>query len=123
MNKLNGSLGQINNLEGSLNIESELTGALSAVDSILTGKLTVDNSYKLTGSLSTEELSLSGELHIPPEVPVENYQGSYTVVSKPFKVNTLNTSGLRMTQDITVEKIPYYETGNESGYTVYIGGE
>lgn len=123
MNKLNGSLGQVNNLEGSLNIESELTGALSAVDSILTGELTVDNSYELTGSLSTEELSLSGELHIPPEVPVENYQGSYTVVSKPFKVSTLNTSGLRMTQDITVEKIPYYETGNESGYTVYIGGE
>ena len=123
MNILNGSLEQINNLEGSLNIESELTGALSTVDSVLTGELVTDETYELVGSLSTEELSLNGKLHIPPEVPIENYQGNYTVVSKPFKVNTLNTSGLRMTQDITVEKIPYYETGNESGYTVYIGGE
>ena len=123
MNKLNGSLEQINNLEGSLSVEPELTGALSTVDSTLTGKLTTDEAHELTGSLSIEELSLNGELHIPPEVPVENYQGEYTVASKPFKDSVLETGGLRMTQDITIEKIPYYETGNESGYTVYIGGE
>ena len=123
MNKLNGSLEQINNLEGSLSVEPELTGALSTVDSTLTGKLTIDEAHELTGSLSIEELSLNGELHIPPEVPIENYQGEYIVTSKPFKDSVLETGGLRMTQDITIEKIPYYETGNESGYTVYIGGE
>lgn len=123
MNTLNGNLKQVNNLEGSLTIESELTGALSTVDNTLDGELTTDESHNLTGSLSIEGLSLNGELHIPPEVPVENYQGSYIVVSKPFKDSILKTGGLRMVQDITIEKIPYYETGNESGYTVYIGGE
>jgi len=123
MDTLNGSLKQVNNLEGSLNVESELTGILSTVDNVLTGELTTDNTQKLTGSLSVTELSLSGELHIPPEVPVENYYGNYEVVSKPFVDDTLKTGGLRMTQDITIKKIPYYETGNESGYTVYIGGE
>jgi hypothetical protein len=32
----------------------------------------------------------------------------------------LQTNGLRMTDDVTVTEIPYYETSNESGITVFI---
>ena len=123
MDIISGNLNKVNNLEGSLNLDMELTGALSTVDSVLTGELTADDTYKITGDLSMTELSLGGELTIPSEVSVENYYGEYVASSKPFESTVLKTGGLRMTQDIIIEKIPYYETSNESGYTVYIGGE
>lgn len=122
MDTINGNLNQVENLEGQLEQDLELTGELSPIDNKLTGELT-DENYNLIGSLSQVELSMNGVLSIPPEVPVENYRGNYTVIPKPFKIEVLKTAGLKMMDDVTVEKIPYYETGNESGYTVYIGGE
>ena len=123
MDIINGNLSQVESLEGKLNQDLELTGELSSINSELVGELKNNENYKLEGSLSQNELFINGTLSIPPEVPVESYQGTYTVTPKPFKIETLNTRGLKMMDNVTVEKIPYYETGNESGYTVYIGGE
>ena len=51
------------------------------------------------------------------------YQGSYEVVSDPWYDTVMETSGKTMREDVIVKKIPYWETSNESGLTVYIGGE
>ncbi len=123
MSTISGNLKQVENLEGQLNQDLELTGELSSVNNNLIGELINDKSYSLEGSLSQIELSMNGTLSIPPEVLVESYRGTYAVTPKPFNIQILNTSGLKMENNVTVEKIPYYETSNESGYTIYIGGE
>lgn len=54
---------------------------------------------------------------------LEPYTGDYTVTPMVEVEQTLETNGLRMTDDITVLKIPYFETTNLSGgYTAIIGG-
>ena len=51
------------------------------------------------------------------------YTGEYTVVPKADEPTVLETKGKRMTDDVTVTKIPYYETANPLGDTVYIAAE
>lgn len=54
------------------------------------------------------------------EVPT--YEGAYTVTPKIHE-QSLATKNKRMKADVTIKEIPYYETSNISGKTVYIGGE
>lgn len=52
------------------------------------------------------------------------YQGEYVVTPQHDTGITLDTNDKLMTEDVTVKKIPYYETTNVSnGYTVYIASE
>ncbi len=51
------------------------------------------------------------------------YMGGYTVIPKANEPTVLETKGKRMTDDVTVTKIPYYETANPLGDTVYIAAE
>ena len=54
----------------------------------------------------------------------EHYGGPYEVLPLAFSETVLETKDLVMDDDVTVLKIPYYETSNLSGgYTVYIAGE
>lgn len=123
MNIINGNLDQVDNLEGQLSQDSKLTGELSLIDNKIIGELTNIEDFNLSGFLSQNNLSMEGVLSILPEIPVENYHGEYTVIPKPFDIVGLKTKGLRMVNDIIVNKIPYYKTSNENGYTVYIGGD
>lgn len=52
---------------------------------------------------------------------VEYYQGPYQAVPKIEAVR-LETKDRYLTEDITIFKIPYWETDNTKGTTVYIGG-
>ena len=55
---------------------------------------------------------------------VPEYKGEYTVLPQAAEDKVLSTKGTKLTKDITVKKIPYYETSNESGgNTVYIAGQ
>lgn len=54
-------------------------------------------------------------------IPV--YAGPYSVTPKANEAQTLSTAGKQMTEDVTVAKVPYYETSNTSGTTVYIAEE
>ena len=49
------------------------------------------------------------------------YEGAY-VVTPLSTEQTLETTGKTMQEDVTVLPIPYFETSNETGTTVYIGG-
>ncbi len=51
------------------------------------------------------------------------FDGPYEVTPRAHNEVLLETKNLRMTDDVTVRKIPYYEVGNLTGETVYIGGE
>lgn len=54
--------------------------------------------------------------------PVEEYIGPYSAIPKTEPV-ILNTKDRFLTENITVYKIPCWETSNRSGTTVIIGGE
>ena len=81
---------------------------------------TIRSETSITGKLKTEDvvfgkIQLSGNLSI--------YNGDYTVTPS-VEEQTLKTANKKMLEDVTVKKIPFYETGNLSGgHTVYIGSE
>lgn len=88
----------------------ELIGVLSEVDHLI-GELSVDNQ------------AVVGELSIPDMINVGEYDGDYTVIPKAEEAILLETKGLIMKDDLTVTKVPYYETSNAYGITVYIASE
>ncbi len=54
----------------------------------------------------------------------EVYDGTYEVVSQAHADSYLATKDKKLTDNIHVKEIPYYETSNLSdGLTVYIGSE
>lgn len=60
----------------------------------------------------------------PHEPSGEAYVGDYEVTPKAYLDQTLETQGKLMTDDVTVFRVPYYETTNLfDGKTVYIAEE
>ena len=126
MDQLTGKLKVVNLIKGSLTpAEMSLIGVFSVSDNILTGTLTSAVPTVLTGQLVSIENDnfLNGNITTPSEVSVPNYQGEYVVTPKPFNDKVLQTNGFRMKDNLTILKIPYHQTSNETGYTIYIGGE
>lgn len=86
----------------------------------LTGVLTSVGA--LSGKLNAESVNgvITGTIRHSDTTPY--YNGDYEVTPTAYE-QSLETKGLRMTDDVIVNEIPYYETTNESGgYTVIIGG-
>ena len=84
----------------------------------LTGSLT--GSGTLNGSLSAP-MSLSGSLSIPRGAGAVAYGGAYEVTPKAYEEQILPTTGKLMLDDVTVFRVPYYETSNlYDGLTVFI---
>lgn len=48
------------------------------------------------------------------------YEGEYEVTPKAESATVLPTKNKALEDNVTVHKIPYFETSNESGTTVYI---
>lgn len=55
--------------------------------------------------------------------PVDYYEGDYEVTPKADKEQILATQHKFMIEDVTVKKVPYFQTSNEYGETVYIASE
>ena len=52
------------------------------------------------------------------------YTGAYTVTPKAYQEQVLPTAGCKLSQDVTVFQVPYFETANLfDGNTVYIASE
>lgn len=51
------------------------------------------------------------------------YEGTYEITPLANEQTTLLTAQKFMTDNVTVKEIPYFETSNQSGSTVYIGTE
>lgn len=75
----------------------------------------------LSGSLSSDG-GLSGKISVSTEY--DSYDEDYEVIPNAFNTQILHTANKVLRQDVTVEKVPYYETSNvQNGITVYIAGE
>lgn len=105
-------------LNGQIRSESGIQGELSMV-SVLEGDILTNAG--VAGTLAPAE-EIYGEVTIPEVIGGAYYNGEYevtpTVVGK-----SLPTEGLLMRRNVTVLEIPYYETSNEAGTTVYIAEE
>lgn len=54
--------------------------------------------------------------------PIEEYKGDYIVTPLAKNEVVLQTEGKKMRDNVTILKVPYFETSNLSGgNTVYIG--
>lgn len=85
---------------------------------ILRGKLSPVASMK--GTLAGMP-TMKGSLTVPQVIVPNPYEGDYTVTPRPFDSVILETRDKTMTDDVTVLKVPYYETSNiYDGKTVYI---
>lgn len=51
------------------------------------------------------------------------YDGAYEVTPSAHEAQTLETAGHIMEDDVTVKIIPFFQTSNVSGDTVYIASE
>ena len=82
-----------------------------------------DLSFDMGLSESETQIDMDfGEITEVPAGDIETFDGPYAV--RPALVDqTLETEGLLMRQDVTVEQIPIYIVSNNSGgNTVVIGG-
>lgn len=52
-----------------------------------------------------------------------HYAGEYVVIPKAHDSTVLETKDKVMDDNVTVQEVPYYETSNEQGTTVYIARE
>ena len=77
---------------------------------------------KLFGYLSDVGY-LSGELVLPDIAPAEEYEGPYRVIPKAWRDQILATKQKLMTDDVTVEEVPYSEVSNPDGTTCIIATE
>ena len=74
----------------------------------------------LTGKISGNSNNLGGVITFSDGITT--YSGDYTITPR-VQSQTMNTKNKKMEDNVTVLAIPYYETSNLKGKTVYIGGE
>ena len=67
--------------------------------------------------------SLTGCLSLPEAIPSPEYEGPYHVIPKAWQEQTLATRQKLMTDDVTVEEVPYAEVSNTDGTTCIIATE
>lgn len=79
----------------------------------ISSTLTTDDKL-IRGGLSPGDILIEGEFDIGSGGRLPNYEGSYSVIPKVYE-QTLETANKSMTDDVTVEEIPYSETSNPSG--------
>ena len=122
VDELKGTISTQKPLTGTIQQEKGLKGVIDASsDNISFGylKAIIFNSTFLSGKVNfTNELKGA----ISTLESVDSYDGDYLITPR-IKSQFLFTKNKKMNDDITVLAIPYYETSNLSGKTVYIGGE
>lgn len=82
------------------------------------------NAAGICGSMNTANMTGTiGNGIVKYDSSTELYTGEYNVVPKAAEEQRLPCAGKKMKKDITVQKVPYYETSNDTGITVYIASE
>lgn len=105
-------------LVGTIQSTHFLCGVINPT-SQLTGAITNGRIGNLSGTLQSNG-TISGKIAISGNE--ETYNGNYIVTPHTYS-QSLPTKNKLMKDDVSVLAIPYYETSNLSGKTVYIGGE
>lgn len=85
---------------------------------------TLTSAGLLNGTLVGDHHKIQGTLTIPTTPGLELYGGPYEVTPKAWEEQVLETEGKLMADDVTVFRVPYYETINLfDGKTAYIAEE
>lgn len=102
-------------MEVTLTMHGQITGVVSESPPVLHGTISIptkeDDAPKMDGTITVPKIVTNAD----------KYTGSYTVVPSNHS-QTLETRNRVMTDNLTIDEIPYFSTSNESGTTVYIGG-
>lgn len=77
---------------------------------------TLESAGALSFELSNAN-AIQFDLKTPAQIGVDNYEGDY-VITPSSQTQTLNTRGLRMTQNVTINPIP-----SDYGHIVYDGSK
>jgi len=81
----------------------------------------IETNDTLMGKITTNE-EITATIDYVKVIPKKNYEGPYTI--KPsINQQVYDTNDKTMINDLTIQAIPYFETNNEYGKTVYIGKE
>lgn len=99
--------------------ECGIYGVIQAEDTLIGA---VSNGGKIKGRLDTQS-TLVGSVGFPKCNYPSAYEGDYDVIPKAHTMQTLMTDGKYMEDNVRVHEIPYFETSNDSGVTVYIANE
>ena len=83
----------------------------------------LSSSFPLNLDAGNQDFNISFGDYIKVDKDTEAYMGEYEITPKPYVSQTLNTANKMMLDDILVFQIPYFETSNTNGTTVYIGNE
>lgn len=78
----------------------------------------INGKINIVGALRTGDLSISPNLNNP--TPLSNYNGPYSIIPRT-EDQSLQTTNKALRENVLIESIPYYQTSNEYGDTVYIG--
>lgn len=127
---ITGNINAVQSLEGIINLsenfditiqnEKDITAFLNGEQGI-TG--IINSEQLITGTIKVlDSNKLNGNIILPKVIKADIYQGDYTVIPKSYEQNLL-TKNKHMVDDVLIQEIPYHETSNESGTTVYIGGD
>lgn len=97
-----------------ITVEVDILGGLIEVEPELTGDIDVE--IELTGDIDVEAELCS----VIAYSNAKTYDGAYEVTPMADEEQVLVTAQKLMADDVTIHKVPYYETSNEHGITVYI---
>lgn len=101
--------------------ETNETVLLEANNSGVT--LIIEEAESALMSVESAEAVLEAEACIYVGGTGTPYSGPYEVTPKAYDEQILETAHKYLTQNVTVYEVPYYETSNLSGETVYIASE
>ena len=123
--ELKGTITAPARLIGTINQSNSLKGIIDIVPAHVNyGQLKafIPDSVVLRGKISGNN-SLKGLLTVPPVLEtIDSYEGDYIITPK-VESQLMRTKNKKMEDNVTVLAIPYFETSNLTGKTVYIGGE
>lgn len=108
---------------GQLKVESgAINGTISST--LLNCSVNCDSLNASVGSATIsctmDTAAIVGNIVVESLVPYYDEPYSVTPKVNEFK---LSTRGKAMSEDLVINPIPFYETSNEFGHTIYIGGE
>lgn len=67
--------------------------------------------------------TIDGQVGIFTPVYPDVYTGETVVIPMAYEAQVLECKNKTMPDDVTVTRVPYFETSNEDGTTVYIASE
>lgn len=75
------------------------------------------------GEVTLSQLFDGGEVGVGMPILPDQYTGDLTVTPKAFEEQVLQTAFKTMPGNVVVLEVPYWETSNPNGQTVYIASE